>query len=95
MSLAPNAKATASIAAQDSFTDWMMARGLFNLSIGGTFVATVTLQRRFQGGDPADVESFTAPAEEQYAEDEPGVEYRLGVKTGDYTSGDAACRLSL
>jgi hypothetical protein len=87
------AKAIATITAENSFTDPPIIP--INMSISGTFVATVVLQRTFDGGrNWLDVESFTEPAERQISEPEPGVLYRLGVKTGGFTSGTIYVRLS-
>lgn len=86
---------TASVAAQNTFSDWMEIRGKFNVSVSGTWAGTMTLQRRFgSSGSTLDVEAFTANTEKQGDEPEPGVEYRIGCKTGEYTSGTAECRVS-
>ena len=70
--------------------------GKFNVSLTGSFVGTVTLQRSFDRGtswvDTA--ETWTAIAEKVITSCEEGVLYRLGIKTGGYTSGTAFCRLS-
>jgi len=53
---------TASITAQNTFSDGLYTEGAFNISIAGTFVATVTVQRSFdQGATWRDVDTFTAP----------------------------------
>ena len=65
----------------------------FNLSLSGTWTATVFVQRSFDGGTTwLDVESFTANG--QYVGDEPeAVRYRVGVKTGGIASGKVVARL--
>lgn len=87
---------SASIAAQNTFTDWLQGPGRADLSVSGTFSATVFLQRKLRGEAAAsavDVESYTA-ATEKVIEDASGqYDYRLGVKTGGYTSGTAVCKL--
>lgn len=67
----------------------------------GDFVGTVTLQRRFNSATAVtpptpfiDVETYTAGTNKFLVEVESNVEYRLFVKTGDYTSGTAYLRLS-
>ena len=64
------------------------------ISISGTFVATLTLQRSLDGavtwGD--DDITYTAPHEISIPTTE-GATYRIGIKTGDYTSGTASVRL--
>ena len=66
----------------------------FNISISGTFAATVFLQRCNRGDDPTvaanwkDVTSYTAPIEEVgYTGGRAW--FRIGVKNGGYSSGSA------
>jgi len=69
--------------------------GPINLSLTGTWVATVKLQRSFDDGVTfLDVASYTANAEELGAKVEPesGVLYRLSCSA--YTSGTVTYRLS-
>ena len=78
---------TKEITAENTFSDMINVMGNFDLSIAGTFVATVTVQRSFDAGSSwADVDTFTAPIE-TIGFDPIGVNYRIGVKTGDFTSG--------
>jgi hypothetical protein len=84
--------ATKSISAEDTFTDVKTLEGYFNLSISGTFVATVTVQRSYDNSNWFDVDSFTAPTEE-VGFDPEFCYYRIGVKSGDYTSGTVVIRL--
>lgn len=82
------------ISAQNTFSDGLYTEGDFNLSISGTFVATVTVQRSFDAGSTwRDVDTFTAPIETYGVDPEPVVVYRAGVKTGDYTSGTVSIRI--
>ena len=84
--------ATASLTAQNTFTTPVTLEGYFNLSISGTFVATVTVQRSHDGVNWHDIDSWTAPAEEVGFDPEYR-SYRVGIKTGDYTSGTVVIRL--
>jgi len=85
---------TKDITAENTFSDGLYVVGDFNLSISGTFVATVTVQRSFdQGSTWRDVDTFTAPIETAGSDPEPVVVYRAGVKTGDFTSGTASIRI--
>lgn len=86
------AKVTASLSAQNTFTDSIDLVGHFNLSISGTFVATVTVQRSFDNTNWFDVDTFTSPIE-TYGFDPSQVYYRAGIKTGAYTSGTAVISL--
>lgn len=68
----------------------------FNISISGTFDATVSLQRRFTGTVTwLDVETFTTPGEFIGDEVESNTEYQIGVKTGDFVSGPVKVRLGV
>ena len=66
----------------------------FNISVWGIFVGTVTLQRSFDGGTTwLNVTNYSVPTEDQGHENETGVLYRLGIMTGNYTSGTANVRI--
>ena len=87
---------TASITAQNTFTDAVTLQGHFNLVISGTWTGTVTFQSSFDGGSNwVDSDSFTTNIHEigLVPEDDTAV-YRCGVKTGDYGSGPVAIRIS-
>ena len=78
---------TKTIDAEDTFSDKINVMGNFDLSIAGTFDATVTVQRSFDAGVYwADVDTFTAPIETA-GFDPVSCNYRAGVKTGNFTSG--------
>ena len=83
---------TKSIGAQNTFSDAVQLTGYFNISISGTFSATVFVQRSTDNSTWRDVDSFTAAAEEVGFEPEV-MYYRIGVKTGGYASGTADVRL--
>lgn len=84
--------ATKTISAQNTFTDPVQLIGHFNVSISGTFSATVTAQRSKDATNWVDVDTWTAPSEDVGIEPEI-MWYRLGVKTGDYTSGSVVIRI--
>ena len=84
--------ASKTITAQNSFTDSVQITGWFNISVSGTFGATVTAQRSPDNVNWFDVDSWTAPVEEVGMEPEV-LWYRVGVKTGDFTSGSVVVRL--
>lgn len=84
---------TSSITVQNTFTDKIQVIGYFNLSISGTWAATVTVQRSWNGIDWFDVDTFTSNYE-GVGFDAEEVFYRAGVKTGDFTSGTVVLRLS-
>ena len=69
--------------------------GFMNISVyGTTWDATVFLQRNFQSTGWVDVTSFTSDTQKALIDKEGGVQYRIGVKSGGYTSGSVAVRLS-
>ena len=68
----------------------------FSFTISGTFSATVTIQRSFDdGGSWLDVNNYTTAQSTSYLDslDNSIVLYRIGIKTGNYTSGTADCSL--
>jgi hypothetical protein len=85
--------ANKTITAANSFTDPVRLTGFFNLSISGTFVGTVTVQRSFdEMATWKDVDIFTKPTEDWGMEPEV-CWYRAGVKAGEFTSGSIVVRL--
>jgi len=82
------------IAAADEWAVIRLRDVSFNLSISGTWAGTVTLQRSFDGQTWQDVETFTANAERVGDDPEKNINYRVGFKTGEYTSGTASVRIS-
>ena len=89
------AKATATIAAQNTGTEWVILRGCFNVSLSGMNGHTVTLQRSFDGESTIlDVKAYTADAEEVGNEPEEEVSYRLFCKTGAFGTGNVEARIS-
>ena len=81
------------ISAENTWTDPVYIEGYFNLSISGTFSATVTVQRSYdKGSNWVDVDSFTAPAEE-VGFDPEYCKYRIGCKSGEYSSGTVNIRI--
>jgi hypothetical protein len=86
---------TRSITAENLFTDPAEIVGHFNISISGTWVGIVTVQRAYDGGSTwFDVATWTTNAQEYGFEPERQVQYRIGIKTGEYGSGQADLRLS-
>ena len=94
--------ASESIAAQDTFSDPIRVTGVgasraFGLVITGTWSATVTLQYSVaEPGAWVDTATYTGNVSVSFddALDNQIIYYRIGVKTGDYTSGTAVCSLS-
>ena len=88
---------TASITNANSFTEQAEFdyRRPFNVSVSGTFSATVALQRSFDDGSTwLDVWTTTTAAELVVDTVEPGTLWRIGVRLGDYTSGTVVARVS-
>jgi hypothetical protein len=93
---------SASVTAENQFSDPIRVTGIdagrvFSIVITGTWVATVTLQRSVgEPGDWTDVTTYTTNQSTSYDDtlDNQIIYYRIGVKTGGYTSGTADCQLS-
>ena len=79
-------RTSVSASAQNTFSNAIQVVGSFDISISGTFAATATAQRSEDGTNWRDVKSWTAPVEET-GYDPILMYYRVGVKTGGYTSG--------
>ena len=101
-SLTPDGQAvTSALSAANTFTSEIRVDGVgearrFAISISGTWVATVTLQRSVGvPGSWSDVTSWTTNQGTTFADgfDNQVVYYRLGIKTGNYTSGSAVSTL--
>jgi len=96
--------AEADLTAENTFCDGVAPAGTVsgvrrdcraNLSITGTWTGTLTLQRAFDGGTTYhDIEAFTENAQRQIEDNEVGVSYRVGFKSGDFGSGEANVRIS-
>ena len=96
-------KVTAVVTGADQFTDDDSMRvigvgnsRIFDIDITGTWVATITLQRSIdESGSWVDVTTYTT---NQNTTHDDGLDnqiafYRLGIKTGNYTSGTPTCTL--
>jgi hypothetical protein len=96
MNMNPEVVQEASPAAENTFTsNAKFAQGIFNVSVSGTWVGTVSLQRSFDAGSTwHDVNTYTANDEQVVENAEDDVLWRLGIATGNYTSGTAVCRIS-
>lgn len=86
-------RTSVSITAQNTFSDPIRIVGSFNVSISGTFVATVTAQRSDDGTTWNNVDTWTIPAEE-VGTDPILNYYRIGVATGNYTSGTVVASIN-
>ncbi|RWO57053.1 hypothetical protein [Mesorhizobium sp.] len=82
------------ITAQNTFTPavFVQAGDPFDVSVSGTFVATVTLQRSKDGTNWRDADTITSPSE-WTGESGSAWWFRIGVKTGNYTSGTVTVEL--
>jgi hypothetical protein len=82
------------ITAANTFTTPVLIQpgNSFDITISGTFVATVVLQRSKDQTNWLDVATFTAPVENTGSAGSAWY-FRLGVKTGGYTSGTAVVDL--
>jgi len=86
---------TDTIDAENTFSDPTILHGEFNFTLAGTWEATVYLQKRYGStGDWIDVETYSTNTSVIGSEPESDVYWRFGVKTGGFTSGAVAGRLS-
>lgn len=85
-----------SVTDENEFTEPLLIErgGIASISISGTFVANVEMQRKLDGANWRTVKRWSDEIETSYYADE-GCELRLGVPTGDFTSGTAVCRLGV
>ena len=83
---------TISIAAENTFSDPIEVNVPFTLVLSGTWTATVTPQHSFDGGTTwvDDGSTFTANGVWPGSVNRHGQQFRVGVKTGDYTNGTVA-----
>lgn len=96
-------KVSSALSAENTFSDPIRVVGIdtgrvFSIVITGTFVGTVTVQYSV-GAIGAWVDlatTYTAPVSTSYddGQDNQIIFYRIGIKTGDYTSGTATCALT-
>lgn len=92
----------ASFTAENQFSDPIRVTGvdaqrIFAIAISGVFTATVTLQYSVGAiGSWVDVTSYAVPTSANYDDtfDNQVIFYRLGVKTGGFTSGTVTASLS-
>jgi len=83
-------KETANIGAENTFTSDIVVDGGESpfISLNGTWVGTVTVQRSLDNGSTwLDYYQYTSNITVSYEEIQDGVRYRVGIKSGDYTSG--------
>lgn len=86
---------TRTVTAANQFTDAVGLVGYFNLSVSGIWVGTVTVQRSYDSGSTwFDVDTWIANTQEYGLEPERGIQYRVGIKTDEFTSGSCVLRLS-
>ncbi len=86
---------TRTVTGSNQFTDPVELIGYFNLSITGSWDATVTVQRSFDKGSTwYDVNTWDENTQEYGLEPEGGVWYRAGVKDGEFTVGNCVLRIS-
>lgn len=97
MSLARNRRLTVTADATTNQTGWCTCKSGGVVTLEGTFVGTVTLQRRGADGNIVDVTNnsaavttFTAAGTYTISPNMVPAEYRLNMKSGAYTSGTCA-----
>lgn len=98
---------TASLTAENTFCDWITPKeqlskgvqnpGFLDFMITGTWAGTLTVQKRHTHNgvstDPIDVTTYTTNKANMIQDHSATVQYRIGFKTGNYTSGTAIIRM--
>jgi hypothetical protein len=79
---------TASLTGDDQFSDAIELVGDMSLTISGTFTGTSRCSARSTRARRGLMSTPSQPTEEVGFEP-AGCQYRVGIKTGDYTSGTA------
>lgn len=95
-------KVEGSFSGEDQFTNEIRVTGIgasraFTVTIAGTFVGTLTLQRSVsEPGAWVDITNYTVPVTTSVndALDNQIIYYRIGIKSGNYTSGTADASLT-
>lgn len=83
---------TGALTAENTFAGTIIADNLDDITytVDGTWAGTVTLQRSYdQGTTYVDVAAYTSNVAYQITNERDDVYYRIGIKTGNYTSGTA------
>lgn len=92
------AAVTASLTAHNTFTAAIGGiKPMGSISVSGTFVATVVLQRSYDGGSTwfnVGAAIVDVASEQIFDSVEDDVLWRLGIETGGFTSGTAVVRIS-
>lgn len=93
---------TVTLGAQNEFSDPIEVTGIgsqrqLNFTITGTFVATITIQQSVGApGAWVDYLSYTSTQNTSFndGDDNQIIYYRIGIKTGNYTSGSAVATMT-
>lgn len=93
---------TQDFSSDNSFSDYIIVTGIgtarqFSINVTGTFVATLTVQQSYDlGGSWSDYTTYTTAGLRTINDgaDNQTIWYRMGIKTGNYTSGTATALIS-
>ena len=78
----------------DSFSITARFEGDCNISVRGTFDATVKVQKSYDDGSTwIDVKTYSESVETLWREPRGDFMWRIGIENGDYTSGTVTMRL--
>lgn len=94
----PTTNVARTIGGAAQFTDACKPNpGPFSVSVSGTFNATITLQKSYDGGatwhDQDPDGTWTAPTEVVVLNAGDGILWRIGCKSAEYTSGSPVVRI--
>ena len=85
---------SATVSAQSTWSSPLsVCRTYYDISVSGTFTATVSVQRSFDGGTTWRTVTTYTSAKEDTALEPCNVLVRIGVDTGNYSNGSAVVLL--
>ena len=92
----PALEKTINVSGEDSFTSAIRPKGYFNTSVSGEFTGTVRLIRSFDGFETVKTRAtFTSSSDGNYDDEDPNVQYKLGVRANELSAGAVNVILSL
>ena len=84
------------VSGEDSFTSAIRPKGYFNMSVSGEFTGTVRLVRSVDGFvNTKTMDVFTSSLEDDYNDEDPNAQYKLGVRANEISVGSVTVILSL
>ena len=84
------------VSGEDSFTSAIRPKGYFNMGVSGEFTGTVRLIRSFDGFVTVKtMDTFDASIQDEYNDEDPNAQYKLGVRANEISAGAVEVILSM